>query len=110
MKACLLGALCLPPGGNLRARRQIQLLEDVADVVLHGALREEELLGDLSVGEAARQQVRNTLLAAGELRRRFAGRRSLRRMRRWRGGPLFRYGVLADPFWGHAPPIRPCGF
>jgi hypothetical protein len=53
-KVCLLGGLCLHPGGNLGARRQVQLLEDVADVVLHGALREHELLGDPAVGESSR--------------------------------------------------------
>src|SRR5215210_7200143 len=62
----LLGTLCLHPGGNLRARRQLQLLEDVADVVLYGALREHELFRDPAVGEPARHQLGHLPLAAGE--------------------------------------------
>jgi hypothetical protein len=65
-KACFLGALCLHPGGNLGARRQLQLLEDVADVVLHGALGEHELFGDLAVGEPSCHQLGHLPLATGE--------------------------------------------
>jgi hypothetical protein len=48
--------------GELGARGDVQLLEDVANVGLDGGLRDEEALGDLTVGESL---LRGQLAAAG---------------------------------------------
>jgi hypothetical protein len=47
---------------------QLQLLEDVADVVLHGVLGDEELLGDVAVVQAARHELEHLELALGQPR------------------------------------------
>src|SRR5688572_6893903 len=44
------------PGGGGRARGQVEAGEDVGDVPLHGELADEELLADLPVRKATRQE------------------------------------------------------
>src|ERR1700728_92960 len=46
----------------------LQLLQDVPHVVLHGVLRDEQLLGDVTVVEAARHQAKHLHLPIGQLR------------------------------------------
>src|SRR5918993_3651107 len=55
---------------GLHAGVQLQLLQDVADVVLDGVLGDEELLGDLTVVEALGHQPEHLELALGEAQRR----------------------------------------
>ena len=52
---------------RLHAVAQVELLEDASDVGLHGSVADDELGGDLGVGEAARDQGEDLELAAGEL-------------------------------------------
>jgi uncharacterized protein YcaQ len=47
----------------------LELLQDVPDVVLHGILRDEQLLGDVAVVHPARDQLEHLHLALGELGR-----------------------------------------
>src|SRR5437763_1418624 len=51
---------------RLHARVQLQLLEDVADVVLDRVLADEQLLGDVTVVEALGDEAQNLHLAIGE--------------------------------------------
>src|SRR5205823_14818641 len=44
------------PGGELRARRDAQLVEDVCDMVGGGPLANHQLVGNLPVAEATRDQ------------------------------------------------------
>ena len=54
------------PGSNLAAGVHLELGEDVARMPLSGALRNHELLGDLSVGLPLSEQEGNGLLAHGQ--------------------------------------------
>src|SRR5438876_6620186 len=47
---------------------QVQLVEDVADVVLHGVLGDEQLLGDVFVVQALRDELQDLHLPRRELR------------------------------------------
>src|SRR5688572_3550414 len=49
--------------GCLDPRVQVELLEDVADVVLHGVLGDDEVVSDLAVGQPARHQAQHLDLA-----------------------------------------------
>ena len=49
------------------ARREIELLEDLLDMGLDGALSDDEALGDRVVGQTLGQQLEDFALAAGEL-------------------------------------------
>src|SRR5215218_9668382 len=51
---------------GLHAGVELELLQDVADVVLHGVLGDEELLGHLAVVEALGHQPQHLELALGE--------------------------------------------
>src|ERR671930_551908 len=78
---------------------EVELLEDVRDVCLHGRVADVELLADLRVGEAARDQAKHIQLAVGQLSE-FSGRfwvrdaselldhalRDRRRVKRFSGG------------------------
>src|SRR4051794_22119736 len=54
---------------RLHARVQVQLLEDVADVVLDRVLRDVELLRDVAIVQPLRDELQDLHLAVGELRR-----------------------------------------
>jgi hypothetical protein len=54
------------PGGQLGARRQSQLAEHVGDVALGRPHADHELIGDLPVGQPARDQRRDLLLARSQ--------------------------------------------
>jgi RimJ/RimL family protein N-acetyltransferase len=60
----------LPDGvdDGLHPGVQLQLLQDVADVVLHGVLADEQLLGDVAVVHALGHQLEDLHLAVGEPR------------------------------------------
>ena len=47
------------PGGNHGPRMESKLLEDLADVVFGGALRDREFLGDLVVGQSSADEERH---------------------------------------------------
>src|SRR6266566_3683492 len=51
---------------RLHPRMQVQLLEDVADVVLHGVLGDVQLFGDIAVVVALGDQLEDFHLAVGE--------------------------------------------
>jgi hypothetical protein len=51
-------ALCYP-GGNHGPRMESKLLEDLADVVFGGALRDREFLGDPAVGQSSADEERH---------------------------------------------------
>lgn len=53
-------------GNGFRARGDLELLQDVAEVRFGGALRDNELVGDLLVGCPAHQQLQHLNLARGE--------------------------------------------
>src|SRR3954454_17885852 len=55
---------------GLHAGVEVQLLEDVAHVVLDRVLRDVELVGDLTVREALSHELEHLELAVGQLRRR----------------------------------------
>ena len=57
---------------RLDAVAEVELLEDVRDVRLHGRLADEELLPDLGVGEAVGDQAQDLELARGQLVERLA--------------------------------------
>jgi methionyl-tRNA synthetase len=60
-------AACLPgPPGDLDAVAHAELALDVGDVALHGAQRDEQLLADLGVGQAAGDRSHDVLLALGQ--------------------------------------------
>src|SRR5690606_37939434 len=52
--------------GHYRAVRRLQLLHDVADMDLHGAFPQVQLIGDDLVGLATPQRGNDLLLALGE--------------------------------------------
>src|SRR5437763_4698277 len=54
---------------GLHPRVQMELVEDVPDVVLHGVLGDEQLVGDVLVVESLGHQPQDLELAVGELRR-----------------------------------------
>src|SRR5215469_3583087 len=54
---------------GLRARRDVELAEDAADVVLHRLLAQEQLLRDLLVRQAERDQPDDVGLALRQFRR-----------------------------------------
>src|SRR5579859_5041956 len=54
------------PGRDLHPRVEAELVEDVVDVVVDGALREVEPRRDLAVAQARGQQAGDLLLAAAE--------------------------------------------
>src|SRR5256885_16540826 len=56
------------PRGDLRARHEAELVQDVLDVALHGPLADDEPPGDLLVRQALGDQRGHLLLARGELR------------------------------------------
>jgi hypothetical protein len=47
----------------LRTRREAELGENVGDVLVSGVSGEDELVGDLSIGESARNQGRDFAFA-----------------------------------------------
>jgi hypothetical protein len=51
---------------GLDAVAEVELGEDPTDVGLHGGLRDDELGGDLLVGEAPRHEQQHLVLALGE--------------------------------------------
>src|SRR4051794_37324879 len=53
---------------RLHARVHLELVEDVADVVAHGVLGDEQLGGDLAVEPAAGHEPQDAELAIGEPR------------------------------------------
>src|ERR1022692_1838307 len=66
----VLGAAAPSPGherGHLRAAREIELHEDVADVVLHGLLSEVNLLADLAIGHPLGNQADDAPLLGSQL-------------------------------------------
>jgi hypothetical protein len=82
------------PGGDLLTTADVHLPKDVCDVVVYRALGDEELLGDLLVGETLCYQGRDLSLAAGELARWFVDWWFPRRGRRVSVELLFRGLVL----------------
>jgi hypothetical protein len=66
------------PEGNLGPRGEAQLPEDVLDVRRDRALGDDEVVGDLAVGEAAREQQRHLALARGQVGRMATRHRWLR--------------------------------
>ena len=81
---------------QLHAVVQLELAEGVLDVVLDGAVRDDQALGDLLVAEPLGDQPQHLGLAVGELRAPWARRR--RRGRRVGGQPA----VLAEDQAGQA--------
>ena len=61
------------PHGELGARVQVELGEDVAQVDTDGALGDDQRVGDLAVGPALRDEDGDLALAAGQ-RTRLASR------------------------------------
>src|SRR3954447_8613486 len=51
---------------GLHARVELELLQDVADVVLHGVLADEQSLRDLAFVEALRHELEDLELAVGQ--------------------------------------------
>jgi hypothetical protein len=60
--ACRHAVLGSSPQGDLRARTEVELVQDVLDVGRHRAFRDDQLLGDLAVAEAPRQERRDFVL------------------------------------------------
>jgi hypothetical protein len=54
------------PEGELTARGERQLAQDVVDVGLDGPLRDDELRGDLTIGEPPGDQGDDLAFAPGE--------------------------------------------
>src|SRR5438045_4151636 len=54
------------PGGDLGARGEAELAEDVADVGLDGGFGDDQPFGDLAVGPAARDQAGDFPFPCGE--------------------------------------------
>src|SRR3954469_21711942 len=73
-------------------RVQLELLQDVADVVLHGVLADEQLLGDVAVVEVLRDELEDLHLAIRE---------SWRRYLLAVIGPLDHRGELGEQLAGH---------
>src|SRR5438132_7634229 len=59
-------SLPLDPGGDLSPRVEIQLVEQVLNVVIHRALREEQFAGDFSVAHAGGDQLGDLELASSD--------------------------------------------
>jgi hypothetical protein len=57
---------CAEAGGDLLARGDVELEVDLAQLVLDRAHAEEQRLGDVTVGQAARRHLRDAALARGE--------------------------------------------
>src|SRR3954465_4719910 len=70
-EACLVGEAdgldAAAAGGLLEAVGEVERLEDVSDVRLDGGVTDEQLLGDLGVGEAACDQLEDFEFALGEV-------------------------------------------
>src|SRR5260370_40823271 len=73
------------PERRLRAVAQAKLAQDVRDVILHGAFRDEQRLANLAVALALREQAQNIALALGQVVQRHASTAASRLRGCWRG-------------------------